>query len=203
MMKRSRHSGVTFDSAVRFIPTTNGPFEATLFVASNDPSDGVQKIVLKGVGFGGPETAPPTIEQDSGCACRIATDVGTRSSTDAICLLGIGIALSMYRRVTWVKSDSNGSKTTHRRMRTREPAASISAGRTRPHVGWSTKTPPNRFLLAMVLRVTVSRAGHSRPRSTFSATPRLQSPCTVRAWPTPSSAAQVQGLSRYSVRCTK
>jgi hypothetical protein len=110
-------TGVTFDSAVRFIPTKNGPFEATLFVASNDPSDAVQEIKLRGVGFGGPETAPSTIEQDSGCACRVARGEDTRSNTGAFCLLGIGVALSIFRRVTWVKSDYKGSKSTHRKIR--------------------------------------------------------------------------------------
>jgi hypothetical protein len=105
-------TGVTFDSAVRFIPTQNGPFEATLFVASNDPNDAVQKILLKGVGFGGPETAPTTIEQDSGCACRMAKDNDTRSNPGVFALLGMGFALSMFRRVRRVKHDPTGSNLT-------------------------------------------------------------------------------------------
>lgn len=93
-------SGITFDSAVRFMPTKNGPFEATLFVASNDPNDAVQTIKLKGVGFGGPEEVePPTIDQDSGCACRVADGGSPRSSTGAIALLGLAAVLSMFRRV--------------------------------------------------------------------------------------------------------
>ncbi len=107
-------TGITFDSAIRFIPTQNGPFEATLFVASNDPNDAVQKITLKGVGFGGPETAPPTIEQDSGCACRVAKDENTRSASNAILFLGCGVAMSMFRRAKRVKSDPTGSKITRR-----------------------------------------------------------------------------------------
>jgi len=104
-------SGVTFDSAVRFMPLKNGPFEATLFVASNDPSDAVQMITLKGNGFGGPEeTTTDTINQDSGCACRIADEGSSRSSTGAIALLGLGMSLSMLRRARWVKSDLGGSK---------------------------------------------------------------------------------------------
>ena len=104
-------SGITFDSAVRFIPTKNGPFEATLFVASNDPSDAVQVITLKGNGFGGPEeTTSDTINQDSGCACRIADDASSHSSTSALALLGLGMSLSIRRRARWVKSDLSGSK---------------------------------------------------------------------------------------------
>ena len=34
---------------------SDGPFTATLYIASNDPSDPVQEIILKGTGFGGPE----------------------------------------------------------------------------------------------------------------------------------------------------
>jgi len=67
-------AGLTMDTAVRFIPKQNGPFTATLFIASNDPSDPVQEVLLKGVGFGGPDlSSPPAqINQESGCACRTA-----------------------------------------------------------------------------------------------------------------------------------
>lgn len=92
-------SGITFDSAVRFLPTKNGAFEGTLFVASNDPSDAVQIIKLKGKGFGGSETLPPSIEQDSGCACRVANENSSRTTSGAIFLLGVGLALSRLRRV--------------------------------------------------------------------------------------------------------
>jgi MYXO-CTERM domain-containing protein len=103
-------SGLTFDSGVRFMPIKNGPFEATLFVASNDPNDAVQKIILKGVGFGGPEeNVPPTIEETGGCACRVADNGSSRSSEGAIALLGLGTVLSMVRRARRVKSDLPGS----------------------------------------------------------------------------------------------
>ncbi len=108
-------SGVTFDSAVRFMPTKNGPFEATLFVASNDPSDPVQKIVLKGVGFGGPETPPATVEQDSGCACRISNSTSGQSSDHAMLFLGLGAVTSILRQTRRVKQDPRGSKKTHHR----------------------------------------------------------------------------------------
>jgi hypothetical protein len=106
-------SGLTFDSSVQFLPTKNGPFEATLFVASNDPSDAVQMITLKGFGFGGPNEGSPTeINQDSSCACRMAGNESTQSTSSAIALTGLGIILSMFRRVARVKSDSPGSKNT-------------------------------------------------------------------------------------------
>jgi hypothetical protein len=105
-------TGITFDSAVRFMPTQNGPFEGTLFIASNDPSDGVQTIVLKGNGFGGPETAPKPIDQESGCACRIAAREPQNSNVGGVSLIGVAAALSMLRRVRWVKEDSDGSKRT-------------------------------------------------------------------------------------------
>jgi hypothetical protein len=105
-------SGITFDSGVRFIPTQNGPIEGTLYVASNDPSDAVQIIKLKGMGFGGPEATPPTIDQDSGCACRIPTHTSPKSNDSAMLLIGFGLALSMFRRGRWVKRDSSGSRTT-------------------------------------------------------------------------------------------
>jgi len=105
-------TGITFDSAVRFIPTKNGPFEGTLFVASNDPSDAVQMIKLKGVGFGGPdETLPSSIEQDSSCACRFSDDASTRSSAGAMAFTGL--ILSMFRRFKRVKIDPARSKSTH------------------------------------------------------------------------------------------
>jgi len=110
-------SGITFDSAVRFVPTQNGPFEATLYVASNDPSDAVQKIILRGNGFGGPETPATTINQESGCACRLANQPERNSSSGAVPLIGLVAALSMFRRGIWVKRDPGGSKKTSRSMR--------------------------------------------------------------------------------------
>lgn len=106
-------SGITFDSAVRFMPTQNGPFEGTLYIASNDPSDPVQVIQLKGTGFGGPEATFPTIEQDSGCACRVPSGKSAESNNGAILLISAGLALSMFRRVRWVNTNSPGSKKPH------------------------------------------------------------------------------------------
>lgn len=98
-MSADVETGITFDSAVRFIPTKNGPFEGTLFIASNDPSDPVQMIKLKGVGFGGPDDASlQDITQESGCACRVADEGSTRSSAGAMALAGLGLFLSMFRR---------------------------------------------------------------------------------------------------------
>lgn len=106
-------SGVTFDSAVRFIPTKNGPFEATLFVASNDPSDPVQKIILKGVGFGGPETPPATVEQDGSCACRFINASSGKSNDQAMMIFGLLMGITTIRRAARVKNNPPGSKITH------------------------------------------------------------------------------------------
>lgn len=90
--------GLTTDTAVRFMPTKNGNFEATLYVASNDPSDPVQEIVLKGRAFGGPEgTAPQQdISQESGCACR--TSGGGETTPTALVLAAMAGAGVITRR---------------------------------------------------------------------------------------------------------
>ena len=106
-------SGVTFDSAVRFLPTKNGPFEATLFVASNDPSDPVQKIILKGTGFGGPETPPATVEQDGSCACRFINASSGKSNDQAMMMFGLLMGITSLRRAARVKINPLGSKVTH------------------------------------------------------------------------------------------
>jgi hypothetical protein len=92
--------GITADSAVRFMPVKNGKFTATLFVASNDPSDPVQEIVLKGVGYGGPaETPPPEISQESGCACRTAGDAQEGSAgAPALVFAAAAVAGGVMRR---------------------------------------------------------------------------------------------------------
>lgn len=90
--------GITTDTAVRFIPTKNGGFEATLFVASNDPSDPVQEIVLKGNAFGGPnESAQDSISQDSGCACQLGAESTPRAGALAFATL-LGASLLRKRR---------------------------------------------------------------------------------------------------------
>ncbi|MRG96756.1 DUF1573 domain-containing protein [Polyangium spumosum] len=93
--------GITADTAVRFMPKKNGPFEATLFIASNDPSDPVQTILLKGVGFGGPvdPSASQDISQESGCACRAAGGDDTKSPAPAgLALTALAGAAAMVRR---------------------------------------------------------------------------------------------------------
>lgn len=65
--------GITVDSAIRFVPKRNGEFATQILVGSNDPDAPVQVILVKGVGYGGPEAAPsPQISQDAGCDCRAA-----------------------------------------------------------------------------------------------------------------------------------
>ncbi|UQA60156.1 MYXO-CTERM sorting domain-containing protein [Polyangium aurulentum] len=95
--------GITADSAVRFMPRANGPFVATLFVASNDPSDPVQEIVLKGVGFGGPGAFDADISQDAGCACRTAAPdpSAPASAPPALALFG-AVAVAFFRRRQYV-----------------------------------------------------------------------------------------------------
>ena len=91
--------GITADSAVRFMPKTNGPFVATLFVASNDPNDPVQEIVLKGVGFGGPGAFDSDISQEAGCACRTtAPDPSAPASTPPALALFGAVAIAFFRR---------------------------------------------------------------------------------------------------------
>ncbi len=108
-------SGLTFDSAVRFLPTKNGPFEATLFVASNDPSDAVQMITLKGIGFGGPnEVASDDISQESSCACRITDSQTQGSGVGSWFLVGSAAIAGMFRRVRRVRIDLPGSKSTQK-----------------------------------------------------------------------------------------
>ncbi len=93
--------GLTADTAVRFMPKKNGPFEATLFVASNDPSDPVQEILLRGVGFGGPmdASASQDISQESGCACRTSPDGAPAPAPAGLALTALaGVAALMRRR---------------------------------------------------------------------------------------------------------
>ncbi len=90
--------GITTDTAVRFIPVKNGPFEATLYVASNDPSDPVQEILLKGIAFGGPnDTAQDSISEESGCACRQSGE-GNPAKTPGMLALAALVSASAWSR---------------------------------------------------------------------------------------------------------
>ncbi|MDI3284597.1 DUF1573 domain-containing protein [Polyangium sp. 15x6] len=90
--------GVTADTAVRFMPRKNGPFEATLFIASNDPNDPVQEIVLKGVGFGGPVAPSEDISQESGCACRAAGSDAPTPAPAGLALTALAGVAALVRR---------------------------------------------------------------------------------------------------------
>jgi hypothetical protein len=91
-------SGITTDTAVRFMPKKNGEFVATLFVASNDPNDPVQEIVLKGVAFGG-ANHEEDLSQESGCACRTAgSDPADRSPASPLFGLLTAAATTAFRR---------------------------------------------------------------------------------------------------------
>jgi MYXO-CTERM domain-containing protein len=96
--------GVTMDSAVRFIPTKPGLFTAHLVVASNDPSDPLQIIELRGNVL---QTADhlPTVEEDTdptpldevaGCGCRTASDHD--SSRGALGAASLAVAIALLRR---------------------------------------------------------------------------------------------------------
>ena len=92
---------VTVDTAVRFLPTQPGLFTAHLVVASNDPSDPMQIIELRGhVLRRGYEF--PTIEEDTdtpdevaGCGCRTASDHESQGGLGAA---GLAIAVALLRR---------------------------------------------------------------------------------------------------------
>ncbi len=63
------------DFAIRFAPKASGAFAATVLVESNDPSDPVQEITVRGIGVAAPDDGPDSGEptdQDGGCACRAA-----------------------------------------------------------------------------------------------------------------------------------
>lgn len=63
----------TFDSAIRFVPKKNGEVTATIFVGSNDPSDPMQILKVRGVGYGGfTDLGGSDPDQDAGCGCRAA-----------------------------------------------------------------------------------------------------------------------------------
>ncbi|MCC6553343.1 MAG: hypothetical protein IT372_10030 [Polyangiaceae bacterium] len=67
--------GATADTAIRFVPKRNGELVSKIFISSNDPSDPVQVLTVRGTGFGGPEEAaatPMSPDEDGSCACRAA-----------------------------------------------------------------------------------------------------------------------------------
>jgi len=96
---------VTVDSAVRFIPKKPGLFTAHLIVASNDPSDPLQIIELRGnvlrrtfqVGTIEEEEAETnTLDEVAGCGCRTASDHD--SSQGALGAAGLALAVALLRR---------------------------------------------------------------------------------------------------------
>lgn len=94
---------VTADSAVRFIPTKPGLFTAHLVVASNDPSDPVQIIELRGNALPGPVVPPPPEEEEetpldevAGCGCRTASSA--ESTGGGLGAAGLLFAAAILRR---------------------------------------------------------------------------------------------------------
>ena len=73
----------TLDSAVRFVPKKNGEVTATIYVGSNDPSDPVQILKVRGVGYGGlgDDTQDPS--QETGCACRAGGLAGAQNAQNS------------------------------------------------------------------------------------------------------------------------
>ncbi|WP_437571256.1 choice-of-anchor D domain-containing protein [Sorangium sp. So ce542] len=70
------------DFAIRFAPKAAGAFAATVRVTSNDPSDPVQEITVRGVGVAPPDDGPDggeLAEEDGGCGCRAAGGAGDRA----------------------------------------------------------------------------------------------------------------------------
>ena len=96
-------STITVDSAVRFMPTKAGDFTAHLTITSNDPSDPIQIIELKGhAPFSTLFVAPPvdddpsTPDEVAGCGCRTA---GESSSTEGgLGAAGLFLAIAVARR---------------------------------------------------------------------------------------------------------
>jgi hypothetical protein len=94
---------VTADSAVRFVPDRAGSFTAKLMVASNDPGEPVQIIELRGEAFGGAADpgmteTPPSVDEDSGCACRAAGEGGGGASRSALGALMVSLMALHARR---------------------------------------------------------------------------------------------------------
>ncbi|HLM71914.1 MAG TPA: hypothetical protein VK459_04470 [Polyangiaceae bacterium] len=101
----------THDSAIRFVPKKNGEVTATIYVGSNDPSDPVQILKVRGVGYGGyTGEVGEDPSQEAGCACRAAglyaQDAKTSSESGLFgeagaapfALLALGAAAARRRR---------------------------------------------------------------------------------------------------------
>lgn len=98
-------SYVTVDTAVRFVPQKAGELTATISVFTNDPSDPVQKFLVRGIGTGGASPAPPPVapevSEDGGCACRAAGSKrsgGEMGAIAAIAAIGLITARRRGRR---------------------------------------------------------------------------------------------------------
>lgn len=92
---------VTEDSGIRFAPEKNGEFKATILVSSNDPSEPLQKILVKGVGYGAAEPGNDSganADQDGSCACR-AGGPAQQGAPEAAWAAGIVIAAIAGRRL--------------------------------------------------------------------------------------------------------
>ena len=94
---------LTVDSAVRFIPTQAGFFTAHLTIASNDPSDPIQTIELRGRALRSnllipvaEEDPPTTPDEVAGCGCRTASERG--STEGGLGAAGLLVALALVRR---------------------------------------------------------------------------------------------------------
>jgi MYXO-CTERM domain-containing protein len=96
-------STLTVDSAVRFMPTQAGFFTAHLTIASNDPSDPIQTIELRGralrttLKYPAVEDDPTTTPDEvAGCGCRTAGEHG--STEGGLGAAGLIVALAIVRR---------------------------------------------------------------------------------------------------------
>jgi MYXO-CTERM domain-containing protein len=89
--------GATADSAIRFVPKRNGELVAKIFVGSNDPSDPVQVLTVRGTGFGAPEEPEASgsdPSEDGGCACRAAGGPADGGAGAAAAVAGVALALA-------------------------------------------------------------------------------------------------------------
>ncbi|AUX39307.1 hypothetical protein SOCE26_006960 [Sorangium cellulosum] len=95
----------SIDAAIRFAPTAGGELVATLLVRSNDPSDPVQHITVRGIGIDAPDPGGDgePADQDGGCACRAAGgappgSVGGGAWAAGLSAAALGAALGRRRR---------------------------------------------------------------------------------------------------------
>lgn len=94
--------GQTGEASIRFVPTKPGTFEATLYIASNDPSDPVQTILLKGIARGGLTIAAGedgfgSVTDDGSCACKAAGG-GRGSGGISLAFAAIAVGGLAFRR---------------------------------------------------------------------------------------------------------